>query len=288
MTEHNNSLRQRDVWYCCYGSNLHADRFMKYIFGGKPTERSLVVHSGCRDRTEPKRNRPYTCHLTELCFAGNSNFWDGGGTCFIRSILENNATSTAAAAASAVADQVETMTTPKKQPVLMRKYLVTAEQFLDVVFQENCIDDVDLQRQLEQRFEHLLHEVEELKNQREIPFIEGSLYGQIVFLGHADGAPIFSFTTGMAIVPKKNQECENDATIAVNPPCTAYLSTIASGLVGTGHFKTLEETIHYFERIQHGFRSHGLTKSDIRKMIGLLNTEKEEEDQHPESPTPTQ
>lgn len=273
-------LLRREVWYCCYGSNLHRDRFLKYIHGGKPTAQSKVVHPGCRDRTEPKESRPFKCALAELCFAGHSTFWGGGGTCFIRPASAGD---------------------KGKPPVLMRKYRVTAEQFLDVVFQENEVECSSEQQRLEHVFLQLLRETvtpettttaaaaastDQSRGYREIPFLRGSLYGQLVHLGHADGAPIFSFTTAMEIVENEEEEGQTTAApdqaahmIVANVPCSAYITTIAKGLVATGHFGRLEHTIPYFERVLQCGNGKGITADDVRRLIGIADTAPSNENQ---------
>lgn len=91
---------QSYVWYACYGSNLSKGRFFCYI-------------SNCRDMTLPKDNKridiPYP-----LYFAKKSKNWENKGVAFIgRKKTASNITHG-------------------------RMYLITAEQFIDVVKQENA------------------------------------------------------------------------------------------------------------------------------------------------------
>lgn len=100
------------VWYASYGSNLNKERFLAYILG-KKAPGCDICEKGCKDKTLPQDNKqiimPY-----ELYFAKNSSKWSGGGVCFIGNKKEDN------------------------HRTLGRMYLITKDQFLDVVSQENA------------------------------------------------------------------------------------------------------------------------------------------------------
>jgi hypothetical protein len=98
------------VWYASYGSNLSAARFRCYIEGGIPPG-TMRPSRGARDRTPPRDDRPLDLPH-RLYFAGHSKTWNGS-PCFI--------------------DTVESPATPTHA----RAYLITWEQFEDVVAQEN-------------------------------------------------------------------------------------------------------------------------------------------------------
>jgi hypothetical protein len=98
------------VWYASYGSNLKRERFVCYIKGGTP-KGSAKRNEGCRDKSEPAESRPISIN-GEIYFAGQSRPWGNGGVAFIRENSEQGST-------------------------LGRKYLITEEQFNDVVMQEN-------------------------------------------------------------------------------------------------------------------------------------------------------
>ncbi|GAK12751.1 hypothetical protein [Geomicrobium sp. JCM 19039] len=106
------------VWYASYGSNLHHDRFLCYIEGGTP-EGSEKTEIGCTDPTNPVKSEkemlPYP-----LYFAKQSQRWQNEGVAFIGTKPIAN---------------TETYS---------RKYLITKEQFLEVVQQENNGIDVSL------------------------------------------------------------------------------------------------------------------------------------------------
>src|SRR5438046_3062218 len=98
------------IWYVSYGSNLsYEGRFMCYISGGTPAG-SHHSNPGCRDMTPPVADKPVAMDF-ELYFAGYSKNWNGAAA-FIRR-------------------------RPTPSTTLGRMYLLTDDQFNDVVLQEN-------------------------------------------------------------------------------------------------------------------------------------------------------
>lgn len=71
------------VWYCCYGSNLDAQRFECYIKGGKAEFQNLKCdgNRGCADKTLPEKSEPYSLR-GDIVFAKNSGRWDKKGVAF--------------------------------------------------------------------------------------------------------------------------------------------------------------------------------------------------------------
>ncbi|MFC7746182.1 hypothetical protein [Lentibacillus kimchii] len=118
-----------------------------------------------------------------LYFAGESDRWQHGGAAFIG--LDRN-------------ENCNTYST---------KYLVTEEQFKDVVEQEN--DGLDLAV----NFDAIIKDGSKT--------LRDSWYGTILYLGEEDGYPIFTFTSG------------RDLDVSVNAPSDAYLSMIIQGLETT-------------------------------------------------------
>jgi hypothetical protein len=165
------------VWYACYGSNLDRERFMCYIAGGKPPGR-MWSERGCRDKTPPREDRlgrlPYA-----LYFAGYAMTW-AGAPAFI----------------DAVAGGVDS---------LARQYLISEEQFIDVLRQENPRAPEDL----------------DLTQLREAGRIElgAGAYDLALCPGEEDGRPVFTFT---ASTPLSEREPAK--------PAVAYLQTIMRGL----------------------------------------------------------
>ena len=186
------------VWYASYGSNLaYEKRFLCYIKGGTPTG-SRKGNPGCRDTTPPLDIRPIEIPL-ELFFAGHSSGW-GGAAAFIRHGEANAKT-------------------------LGRMYLITDEQFNDVVLQENS-QKVDGTR-LIPRFEQLASESEH--------FLPGvKTYRRLLLLGKQDGYSILTFTTD-----------ENDA-LPIGPPSEPYVKIIAAGIKETYPSMKDQEIVEYF------------------------------------------
>lgn len=96
------------VWYAAYGSNIHRDRFMEYITGGT-SKYNGQQHPGCRDRSDPIRDRATTLDR-QLYFAKSSTSW-AGGVAFVRP-------------------------EPGSGAAVGRAYLITEQQFLDIATQE--------------------------------------------------------------------------------------------------------------------------------------------------------
>ncbi|WP_081210405.1 hypothetical protein [Salegentibacter sediminis] len=190
---------EQKVWYACYGSNLLEERFRCYISGGQP-KGAHRIYPGCTNRTFPSKNKRIIINR-EMYFAKRSKTWSGGGAVFIKSKIDEN---------------IET---------LGRMYLITRQQFIDLVKQEIKFEgnfDIDLKKVIEQGFL-------DMKN--------NSWYGQIIYLGEEEYHPIFTFT---------NEEyLENE----INAPNEHYLRIIIEGLKETylmtdaaieNYFKTKE------------------------------------------------
>ena len=168
------------LWYSCYGSNLSYQRFSCYIQGGTPAGTGRH-HPGCSNGSPPLRDRPHIVHH-QLYFAEHSPTWENGGVAFLH---------------------------PVPQPTAHtygRIYLITTEQFLQVLRQENSLDPddptctVDLETTIRQGSSRLPR----------------GWYSLVLFLGYEEGIPVFTFTSP-EILP-------------ANPPGPRYLATIRSGL----------------------------------------------------------
>ena len=181
------------VWYVSYGSNLCKDRFMCYIQGGKP-EGSAKIEKGCRDQTPPKADEKVDL-MYPLYFTKEKSKWGEGGVAFIGH------------------DKIST------EKTIGRMYLITDEQFEDVVAQENNQDNlsIDLHKVIENGFQD----------------INTSWYGRIIFLGYKDKAPMFTFT---------NPRPMNAVIFTV--PTASYLKVISRGLMELG--LQMEEIVRYF------------------------------------------
>lgn len=182
-----------DVWYISYGSNICEDRFLCYIYGLTP-EGSDKKERGCRDKTPPRASRkaeiPYP-----LYFAKEESKWGKGGVAFIGH--QQN----------------------KKKRTIARKYLITAEQFSEVVEQENNNQQLSIDINKIVREGHLN--------------INAGWYDRLIYLGQEAGYPMVTFTTAEAM---ENQPF----TI----PPSSYLSMISRGLMELN--LTKEEVVQYF------------------------------------------
>lgn len=187
------------VWYVCYGSNLQYKRFMCYIQGGLPPGRT-ERNGDCRCHNAPLDSRTISLRF-DLFFAGRSKPWGNGGWAFIR---EN----------------------PEREATLGRMYLITDEQFNDLVMQENS-RRIDGSR--------LVPEFEQLVTRRE-SILPGNLrYGRLVNIGSEGTYPILTFTAAQT-------------DLELNAPSEEYAKTIASGIKETYPAMSNEEIVAYLMR----------------------------------------
>ncbi|SHG74966.1 hypothetical protein [Ornithinibacillus halophilus] len=182
------------VWYASYGSNISEDRFLCYITGDTPPG-STKAERGCRDNTRPmdsaEVNMPYP-----LYFAKKRSKWGEGGVAFIDHKKSEAANATVG-----------------------KMYLITDEQFADVVAQENNQSTMDIDLEKVIRNGHLK--------------IRPGWYGRIIYLGEENGYPIFTFTNNE---PMNVQE--------LNKPAIPYIRTIANGMLDLGYDQ--QQVVDYF------------------------------------------
>mgnify|MGYP001821802796 CR=1 FL=1 len=171
------------IWYASYGSNVLKARFLAYIRGGRPPGTNFV-QVGCSDSTPPSHDHGVLI-LHDLYFAEASRNWEDAGIAFL--------------------DPKE----DKLAKTLGRMYLITAEQFREVVLQENGYRqmDVDLGMDLDKTIQEGSSELRE------------GLYRTLLFLGEEAGHPIFTFTAAGGVDEQ-----------LLNPPGPLYLAIIARGL----------------------------------------------------------
>lgn len=173
----------KKIWYASYGSNLLLKRFSCYIAGGTP-QGAQRDYAGCTDKTLPEANKPITIPA-ELYFARKSKTWHGGGVAFIEP------------------------TSKLTSKTLGRMYLITAEQFTEVVKQEIRLT------------EDLYIDLDELVEKGFLILNEHSWYNKLLFLGYEDGYPILTFTNKNYL---KNE---------INAPNEYYVKMISEGLKET-------------------------------------------------------
>jgi hypothetical protein len=159
---------------------------MCYITGGRPdgADKTFI---GCTDKTPPLVDKKIIIPH-QLYFSKSSSIWESGGVAFIR------------------AEKNESVKT------LGRMYLITTEQFIQVVRQENAREPEDNTILID------------LKKTIELgqSMINGGWYRRIIYLDDEDGYPIFTFTGGW-----------EDPDIVSKAPGEKYLKTIMRGIKET-------------------------------------------------------
>jgi hypothetical protein len=191
----------RKVWYASYGSNLsYRNRFLCYIAGGRPAG-AKKWNPGCRDKTPPSDIRPIPLNC-ELYFAAYSDSW-GGAPAFIRPGSRRSLTHG-------------------------RAYLITDEQFNDVVIQENG-GEPDGTR--------FVPPFEQLSRMETFKLSSDPLYGLLWRIGREGGSPVITFTTA------RNN-------LAIGAPSEAYIKIIAAGLKETYPKMTAAEIAEYLHRAE--------------------------------------
>ncbi|MDQ0206082.1 hypothetical protein [Alkalicoccobacillus murimartini] len=189
------------VWYVSYGSNLMEERFHCYIKGGVPIG-SKQAERGCRDATLPRDNRGCTLPYP-LYFAKDESKWGKGGVAFIGHDQDT------------------------REQTIARQYLITFEQFVDVVEQENQADASGLS------FDELI--------EKGSVTLDDGWYGRVVYLGMDEGYPKVTFTNP-----------NNVGTDPFSPPAKPYIETIAKGIAELSYSN--EEITTYLNR-RSGFNS---------------------------------
>ena len=183
------------VWYASYGSNLSRERFLTYITGGTP-EGSDTLHLGCRDGTVPEEDIPIR-FSGRMHFAASSGRWGGGGVAFMDNDYAGHA--------------------------LGRAYLVSIDQFDDIVAQENGRTPGSIKTNTD---EALINGSTDVTN---------GLYGNLVHIGDYGNAPVFTFTGDFSahdalLASRKNAKYKFSAT---NEPSPNYIRMVGAGLAET-------------------------------------------------------
>lgn len=205
---------KKHIWYASYGSNLCEERFLCYIRGGQP-EGAAKSYLGCSDKTLPvDKKEIYIC--SEIYFAKNSGNWENGGVAFIKTNFD---------------EQMQT---------LGRMYLITKEQFIDVVKQETDFKSV------------LIINFERAISEGSLVFRNGSWYNKIIFLGKWCDYPIFTFTNQDNISP-------------TTKPNNKYLRTIVKGIQETYDHLNTSEIVNYL--ISKQGIANNFSRVDLEKLI---------------------
>jgi hypothetical protein len=207
----------KQLWYASYGSNILESRFHCYILGGQP-KGSQKTHHGCTDKTLPQDKKEILINH-ELYFAKESKGWGDGGVGFIKTEFN---------------EAVQT---------LGKMYLVTTEQFIEIVKQENNFE------------EELLIDFNKVIENGSLLINKDSWYGTLLYLGEEDGNPIFTFTNTKNLIEE------------INPPTKQYLSTIINGLKKAYHLNEIEIEEYFKNKL-------GIKGSKIEKeLVDIIKLE---------------
>lgn len=201
------------IWYASYGSNLLEERFLCYIKGGQP-KGTNKMYLGCKDKSMPKDNKEFYI-TSNLYFAKSSRNWENGGVCFINTNFIDSA------------------------KTLSRIYLITEEQFIDVVKQEIEFSD------------KLIIDFEKIKKKGSYVIKKNSWYGNIIFLGIYNNYPIYTFTNEINLKD-------------INKPSKSYLQTIIKGIIETHKLSSIEVFDYLSDKI--GIRDF-YTQSELLSII---------------------
>ena len=150
-------MKQDLVWYAVYGSNLHEDRFMCYIKGGKPSG-SNKDYEPCNDISNPVKTLQYKINY-ELIFSKNSKTWQNGGVAFINKIKNY------------------------EQNTYAKLYLITKEQFNHIAKGETSSTE-----RINIDFENTISTGSSV-------FKQHSWYGMALYIGEIEGYPILTLTS---------------------------------------------------------------------------------------------
>jgi hypothetical protein len=175
----------KNVWYLSYGSNLNRARFMQYI-------------DGCKDQSPPQGDISLELPHS-LYFARSSGRWGGMGVAFISLSLGD-------------------------KPALARAYLITADQFRDVVRLENA--GISVPGELGP----LIDRARDLGHSR---MLSRGFYPELIYCGDKSGRPILSFTAS---------EDRGD----FNRPSDNYLRVIQEGL-HEAHGLSATDAVNYLK-----------------------------------------
>ena len=166
----------RHIWYVAYGSNLSRERFCCYLYGGRP-DGSDRDYPGCRDTSDPMDSFGLMIP-GGLYFAGRSSGWRAGMAFY----------------------------DPEAQgEVAARAYLITAEQFVDVLAQET-LRSPGMALDLAPAF----------RGDRYSDGVGG--YSILVRVGDRRGVPLMTFTRGRS------------SASTLSAPTVHYLAAMATGL----------------------------------------------------------
>lgn len=177
------------VWYVCYGSNLLEERFLCYIRGGV-IPGNVRSERGAKDTTLPVRSEKCTIDH-ELFFSTPVKKWFDSGVAYIDPLKAEQRTDQSYGILRQTEQGINQktdleihQTIGNRNITLGRRYLITLEQFLDVVRQENALP---ADQEVSINFDLLKDEGSQI-------VLPGTYYGRLLYLGDEEGYPMYSFT----------------------------------------------------------------------------------------------
>jgi hypothetical protein len=198
------------VWYTSYGSNMSRERFMCYLKGGAIPSMTKPC-AGSRDPTEPEASEVLRIRGVMPHTARSSKTWGGGGVLFIHAPEPDE-----------VAVVPPGTDAPGAGETLARAYLITLEQFCDVLAQESAKKPGALGVEWAEAQLGKLRAKGAGSSSR---WIKHGWYGRAMYLGDLKGYPCVTFT------------CEpHEATDPSlhSPPSPAYANVVLHGLKQCG------------------------------------------------------
>jgi len=209
------------IWYASYGSNISTARFMCYINGGKAIG-ALTSEEGCKDNTPPIKSSTLQINRQQY-FKKSAKRWQGKGVAFL-----------------GVEESVDT--------TLGQMYLITKDQFADVVKQENGI-----------RVNQFLDLKLEEANRIGYATVTKGWYGRIMYLGEKEGYPIYTFTS---------PESFDDEPY--KGPSREYIQMISRGIFE--HYElSIQGLVDYFY-IKPGVKEE-FTRESLNECISIVKEE---------------
>lgn len=206
------------VWYASYGSNISNERFLCYILGGK-AKGALTSEVGCRSSDLPISSKNLTINRQQY-FAKKSNRWQEKSVAFLDSQMSDEST-------------------------YGRMYLISVDQFEDVVKQENSLsinEPIDLK----------LKEAKEMGS----AVVTKGWYGRIMYLGESENYPIYTFTNPVDLKEEP-----------INMPSEEYILMIASGLIDNYNFNINELSQYFYNKLG---VSKGYSLENVNNMLKPL------------------
>ncbi|KAL8170675.1 hypothetical protein V2J09_022479 [Rumex salicifolius] len=190
-------LKEIDVWYATYGSNMCKARFLCYIEGGQ-VEGMQRSCSGSADKTPPKETMWKAVSHRLFFGRDHTHTWGPGGVAFLHP--ESNA----------------------EDKAYVSMYRITLEQFNDILHKEN-ISSYDMSSPL--------FDVKDLEHIRtnqsaSLDAIKQGWYHNVVYLGEERGIPIITMTCELSDV-----ENFKSGKVAQCAPPLEYANTLIRGLV---------------------------------------------------------